>query len=84
MKKNNLKDKSKKELMLLQDEYYKKYRSHFQKAALGMVKKVEVSLLPLIYQNIYGIIIAVKWSDCGLRWFYRCLSFGRSFRGALR
>ena len=55
-----------------------------QKASFGIVKKVEVSLLPLIYQNIYGIIIAVKWSDCGLRWFYRCLSFGRSFRGALR
>ena len=40
-----------------------------QKAALGIVKKGEVSLLPLIYQNIYGIIIAVKWSDCGLRWY---------------
>lgn len=47
MKKNNLKDKSKKELMLLQDEYYKKYISHFQKMALGMGIFMLLALIPL-------------------------------------
>lgn len=47
MKNKNLKDKSKKELMLLQDEYYKKYRSHLQKMALGMGIFMLLSLIPL-------------------------------------